>query len=302
MEKFKIKKIVVPVDFSETAINALKEAVLLAKVCGAHIQILHVVDIVEDIYKPADAALHYDNAMNKTMVKKSTLELKKMVKNFKEADVLNMDYEVKSGNINDAICQAVEEGAFDLVVMGTHGTSGVKEFFSGSNAYKVVRNASCPVLTIQKNSAPTNFKNIILPIRLEKSSRQKVDYVVDLARLFDATVFITGYTNEKDEAKQFKIKQYVAQVERYLEKLGVKYKSKLIFAPNFIKEIIKHALKNKAGLLVVMKEHDFSLDQLVKGVYAEQFANHSPIPVLSIPVAFNPQLVDYAPPASVVPF
>ncbi len=186
-----------------------------------------------------------------------------------------------------------DEGKFDLIIMGTHGTSGVKEFFAGSNAYKVVNHAECPVLTIQQKPDNQSYKNIILPIRLEITSRQKVDYAIEMARLFDATIFIVGYTDDKNESQQFKVKQYVEQVEKYLTKCNVKHTSTSIFANNFTKEILDYAKKNNADLIVVMKKHDFSLTQLVKGVYSEESGNHSVIPILSIPVFSNPDMVTH---------
>jgi nucleotide-binding universal stress UspA family protein len=294
MEKFDIKKILVPVDFSETSLQALKQAVLIAKTAGAAIKIIHV---AQEVYFPAaeDAPLRNEDAINKSIFKRSVAELKKIVKQIYATDALSIDYAIKSGNVIDTVCYLAEQEKFDLIIMGTHGVSGVKEFFAGSNSYKTVRHSICPVLTIQKNTGTINFKNIILPIRLERNSRQKVDYVVELARLFNSTVIIAGYTDDTDEAKQFKVKQYVAQVEKYLTKNSITYKSKLIFASDFVKQILKLAGKSNAGLIVTMKEHDFSMDQIIKGSYSEQLVNHSTIPVLSIPVFSDPDMVTYTP-------
>jgi nucleotide-binding universal stress UspA family protein len=293
MEKFDIKKILVPIDFSRTAMQALSQAVVIAKTVGATIKIIHV---AQEVYFPIEeTAASENNSINKSILKRSTQELKKMVKNIQSSETIRIDYEIQSGNIIDTVCSLAEKENFDLIVMGTHGTSGVKEFFAGSNSYKTVRHSICPVLTIQQNSGVVNFKNIILPIRLERTSRQKVDYVVELARLFNSTVIIVGFTENKEESKQFKVKQYVAQVEKYLAKQSITYKSKLIFSPDFVKEILKLATKSSAGLIVTMKEHDFSMDQLIKGSYSEQFVNHSSIPVLSIPVFSDPDMVSYTP-------
>ena len=94
-----------------------------------------------------------------------------------------------------------------------------------------------------------------------------------MARLFDATISIVGYTDDKNESQQFKVKQYVEQVEKYLTKCNVKHTSTAIFADNFTKEILDYANKN--------------------GVYSEQFVNHSAIPILSIPVFTNPDMMTH---------
>jgi nucleotide-binding universal stress UspA family protein len=291
MDKFKIEKILVPTDYSETAGNALSQAIYMAKLNKAIIKLIH---IVAPVYATTPNSLaSMTDTLYVTMVNEANEELKKIAAKIEETDAIGVEFEVKVGNVSDEICEMAEKEKFDLIIMGTHGTSGVKEFFAGSNAYKVVNQAECPVLTIQKKPSQQRLKNIILPIRLEISSRQKVDYSIEIARLFDATLFITGYTDDKNESQQFKIKQYVEQVEKYLTKLNVKHKSTFIFADNFTKEILDYAEKNNADLIVVMKKHDFSLNQLVKGVYSEQFVNHSSIPILSIPVFTNPDMITH---------
>jgi nucleotide-binding universal stress UspA family protein len=291
MDTFKIKKILVPTDFSETAGNALNQAIYMAKLNKAVIKLIHVVTPIN--FTAPNSLIPTSDAFYTTILDQSNQDLKKITTEMVEANAIGVSYEVKLGNVSDEICDMAEKEKFDLIIMGTHGTSGVKEFFSGSNAYKVVNHAECPVLTIQKKPDNQSFKNIILPIRLEITSRQKVDYAIEMARLFDGTIFITGYTDDKNESQQFKVKQYVEQVEKYLTKCNVKHTSTSIFADNFTKEILDYATKNNADLIVVMKKHDFSLDQLLKGGYSEQFVNHSAIPILSIPVVSNPDMMTH---------
>jgi nucleotide-binding universal stress UspA family protein len=155
--------------------------------------------------------------------------------------------------------------------------------------------SSCPVITIQKKLSGKGFRTIILPIRAEANSRQKVDYVVELAKLYAASVHITGYAKQTNKNDQTIVKQYVKQVEKYLTALNISYNTTLIFGENFIKEILFHAEKNEADLIAVMNENDFNLDQLISGPYAKQFVNHSTIPILSIPVYSDPDLMTYSP-------
>jgi nucleotide-binding universal stress UspA family protein len=291
MDTFKIKKILVPTDFSETAGNALSQAIYMAKLNKAIIKLIHVVTPVN--FTSQNTLIPTSDTFYTTILDQSNQDLKKIAAKIEEANNIGVEFEVKVGNVSDEICTMADEGKFDIIIMGTHGTSGVKEFFAGSNAYKVVNHAECPVLTIQQKPDNQSYKNIILPIRLEITSRQKVDYAIEMARLFDATIFIVGYTDDTNESQQFKVKQYVEQVEKYLTKCNVKHTSTSIFADNFTKEILDYAKKNNADLIVVMKKHDFSLTQLVKGVYSEQFVNHSIIPILSIPVFSNPDMMSH---------
>jgi len=294
MKTFDIKNILVPTDFSETAENAVRQAVQIAKTNKAEITLLHIVtplDITYQKQKPSDKFDHH--SLYNKVVKAAENELKRIAKEITEKNSIKVKCIVKVELvIEEVICTIAEEEKADLIVMGTHGSAGVREFFAGKNTYLVVHHAECPVLTIPKKTSKQGLKNIILPIRLESNSRQKVDYAVQIARLFDSTIFITGYTDDTGKSKQNKVKQYVAQVEDYLSKLNIKHTSTSIFSENFTKEILEYAKKNKADLIVVMKKHDFSLNQLVKGTYSEQFVNHSEIPILSVPVYSNPDMIE----------
>lgn len=277
-KKFEIKKILVPTDFSDTAANALKQAILIAKANNASIKLVHAVHSVaitgSELTVPTSEAFY-----NK--VQKAALQQMKSVA--ANNGGVAISYEVKMGSIEKVINTTAKKEKCDLIIMGTHGTSGAKEFFIGSNAFKVVHNSGCPVITVQKK-IKNGFKNIILPIRLGLHSRQKVDYVVELAKIFKSTVHITGYTGENSTDSKDKVKQYVHQVEEYLKKQDINYTSSFIFENNFTKEILNHSKSINADLIAIMNDNDFQMDQLISGPYAKQFVNHSDIPVLSVPV------------------
>ncbi len=290
---FEINKILVPVDFSETSDNALRSAISIAHATKSELKLLYVISqaINFDANIPTPQGEEYYEKLKESL----WLKFNRIVADIAKENKIVVNYEVRSGVVHKEICSVAEESKVDLIIMGTHGTSGVSEFFVGSNAGKVVANADRPVITIQTKPERKGFKNIILPIRLEVSSRQKVDYVVELARKFESTVFIVGFTEEKDEADQNKVKQYVHQVEKYLTKLNIPHTSSFIFEENFTKEILLFAQKNDADLIAIMNENNFSLDQLIQGPYATQFVNHSTIPVMSVPVFSDPDMLSYSP-------
>lgn len=293
MEKFKINKILLPTDFSETASNALKQAISIAIKAKAELKLVHV--IIPEMNYEASVPIPHSKSYNANLKKNVEKKLENLAGQIEKVNSIKVSIKVTLGVPHKEICSIAEEEEIDIIVMGTHGASGISEFFAGSNASKIVAHANCPVITIQKLPKAKGFKNIILPIRSEMNSRQKVDYVVEMARLFSSTILVTGFADKKDKADQTKMKQYVKQVEKYLTKLKMNFKSTQIVADNFTKEILIYAIKNKADLIAIMNEHDFSLDQLIKGPYAKQFVNHSSIPVFSIPVYSDPDLMSYSP-------
>ncbi len=276
-----IKKILVPFDFSQYSSNALREAISIAKVFSAKIELIHVITpvyaAVSDNLVPG-----YDVFYNKLM-RKAKDELMSIAKEVERKNTINVAFKTKLGPIHVEILQEAEKTDADLIVMGTHGTSGFKEFFAGSNAYRIVQNAPCPVLTIQKKLVSSRIKSIVLPIRLEINSRQKVELVATLAKIYSAKILVTGYLKENDKSDEFKIKRYCNQVEKLLNKESIAFKTTIIKDQNFTKAIVSHAKRQKADVIAIMTTHNFSLDQLVRGPYAGQFVNHSKIPILSVP-------------------
>ncbi len=276
-----IKRILVPFDFSECSSNALREAIFMAKVFMAKIDLLHVVTPVYVTASSSSSLLPFNDTYYQRIMKRAEKLMLDISREISNKEAVDINYKTTLNTVYDGILNYANKIKADLIVMGTHGTSGVREYFAGSNAYRVVNEALCPVITVQKKITKKGFKTIVLPIRSELNSRQKVNLVSFIAKSMFSKVLIVGYAENKSEAR--KVKQYAKQVQEYLQELSINSSNVLIEDNNFTKSIIKYAQGNKADLIAIMKNHDFSLDQLLKGSYAQQFVNHSKIPVLAIP-------------------
>ncbi len=166
--------------------------------------------------------------------------------------------------------------------MGTHGAHGFEEYFIGSNAHKVVNHAQCPVITIQQQAKKIGFSNIVMPIDNSLYSRQKVDYVIRLAHLYDSRVHILGLINDGDEIDEKKFAIKLDSVENALKRTGLRYVRTLIKGSNIAEEAMKYSDKVKADLIVIMTDHESHLKGALLGTLAKQIVNHSKIPVMSI--------------------
>lgn len=282
LKQLSIKKILVPVDFSECSSNALRQAVHLAQMFKAKIEIIHVITPVYITATTSDMLIPYDNLNYKNLLKDAEKKLIKIAKEIQTHESVSVSVNTQLNVVYTGILERAQKINADLIIMGTHGTSGIKEFFAGSNAFRVVKHSGCPVLTVQKK-LNNKIKNIVLPIRLEINSRQKVGLVATLAKVYNAKVLITGYVKKVNERDELKVKQYCNQVEKLLQKETIAFKTFLLKDKNFTKAVLNHAKKQKADMIAVMTNHDFSLDQVLSGPYAEQFVNHSKTPILSVP-------------------
>ncbi|MBN8696283.1 MAG: universal stress protein [Bacteroidetes bacterium] len=280
MKAFNIQKILIPVDFSETSMIAIEHAGFAAQVLKADLVLLHVVEkhwekfsIVAPEMR-VNAPSDFINAIEKRLEE--------------TAAAIRSKYGVKStcitadGNIFNEIVSVSKEHKVDLVVMGTHGTSGVVEFFVGSNTYKVVTESICPVLSVRAHATKVGFREIVLPIDDSAHSRQKVNHAVVIAKQFNSRINILGLPDTDDDGEMKKFEFKLDQIEEYLKKHDISFTRKSINGGNQAKHTYEYAKSINADLIVIMTDQDETLTGRLLGTYAQQIVNHSKIPVMSI--------------------
>lgn len=138
----KAKKILVPVDFSESSETALDWATVLARDTGATLLIIHV-----ETVPLTTGGGEYIYAIPEPPTQELLERLNKVVP--KDASI-PVVHRLLAGDPADAIIRAAESDEADLIVMGTHGRRGITRLLMGSVAEAVVRRATCPVLTVKQ--------------------------------------------------------------------------------------------------------------------------------------------------------
>jgi universal stress protein A len=149
-----ITRILVPVDFSPHSDQALRYATGLAARSGASIELLHVVDNpfasgawTSEVYVPNLPE------MLETLLGEANKRLTSL-KSVPAREGIDIETRVLTGQPAHTIIEHAHAGAFDLIVMGTHGRTGFSHLFVGSVAERVVRRAPCPVLTVRELARP----------------------------------------------------------------------------------------------------------------------------------------------------
>jgi nucleotide-binding universal stress UspA family protein len=144
-----IKRILIPIDFSEMSLQALDYAVELGKPFGAELVAVHVVEPIyyatpADVYGPsANLGMLLDEQQRVAAEQLAELEDRLMKRGDKIETVLD------SGVPYQKIVEAAEQRKADLIIMATHGRTGLSHLLLGSVAERVVRSAACPVLTVR---------------------------------------------------------------------------------------------------------------------------------------------------------
>lgn len=271
-------KILVPIGFSEQSIVALGQAFNLAKIKNSDVILLSVIEGQSMI-----ESLFLDDKSDELKAKvKSKLEDIASVYSSKYG--VDVDTMVAKGRVYEEVNKVADMISADLIVMGTNGVNS-KSKFIGSNAEKVVRLSKCPVITIKGKSHRDGCENIILPLDLEKQTKEKVTYALEYARYWDATIRIVSVVLRDNHEVRAKLIKNIKQVEQFILDAGVKCTSEIVEGEkkrNLGDFVFDYEKKFDADMIMIMtKKEELTLSNNIS-VTARYIINNSDIPVMSI--------------------
>jgi len=276
-QNYEIDRIVFPTDFSETANKAQEHVVNMAKLMNSRITLLHVFES-----SSYGSMFGGTKGVDDDVVEAIREKVKTKAASLSNEHGIEVDVVFGTGRIYDQIVNVAQDVEADMVIMGTHGISGFAEFFAGSNAFKVVTQCPCPVLTIQEARGSVGFEDIVVPVDSTPESRQKVKHAIAFAEKFGSTlhlaVLISNDTPEKRHV--FGIKE--KQITDVLDAKEISYSVSELVGENLATMTMNFAESKKADLIIMMTEQEFNMTGFLMGQFAQQIVNHSKVPVLSV--------------------
>lgn len=271
-----MKRILVPTDFSKESENALKVAANLAKKFDSEIFLLHILDLP---LVTVDA-MSTHSALPEAMffMKMAHKKFKKLMRQ-KYLAGIKVHEKVKRHRIFEGINDACEENNCDMIIMGSHGATGFKEMFVGSNAEKVVRTAKIPVMVIKKHHDDFIVKDFVFASDFKEDNIETYKKASRLARLLEATmhlliVDLPGKFHDHSEAKE-RIKNFIegSEYDDYtinVESANTVEKGILSFCKSINADLIGISTHGRQGIA-----HFFN------GSISEDIANHAKRPVVT---------------------
>ena len=272
-------KILVPIGFSEQSMIALVQAFNLAKIKKSKVVLLSVVE-----EQSMMQSLFLDDKSHELQIKVNQ-KLHQIGEKYGEKYGVHVESLVAKGKIYSQINKVAEMISADLIVMGTDGSSGTPKKIMGSNAERVVSLAHCPVITIKGKSHGEICKNIILPLDLEKQTKEKVTYALEYARYWDATIRLVSVVLKNNQEVRLKLVKNINQVKKFITDAGVKCTAELVEGEK--KQtlgdfIFKYEKRFDYDLIMIMtKKEELTLSNNIS-VTARYIINNSEIPVMSI--------------------
>jgi nucleotide-binding universal stress UspA family protein len=191
-----MKKVLVPVDFSDNSKNALDYAIPLAKKLNMKLILLHafhpsMMEALKDSFK----VINHEDIIG------TPADMKILLNNWKEAVIkaapeLQCESIFLESNLSDEINDLIEENAIDFIIMGTKGATGLKSVFIGSNALKIIDTAICPVMAIPTDYKFTEYSTIAFASDYHDSDKFSIQFLIDIAKPFKSSLEVVHIANE----------------------------------------------------------------------------------------------------------
>lgn len=289
-----MKTILVPTDFSDHANYALKVAANLAKKYGSKIIMLHMLEIPEHLMSKLGgtndvvnvtgshsgdipAAIFYMKLAHKRFGEVKKQEFLKGV-NYEEAVQNHLTFK--------GIIESAHKYKADLIVMGSHGATGFKEVFVGSNTEKVVRTSDVPVLVIKEDLKEFKVDNFVFASSLDRDNDEVLIKAFEFSKklgakfhlVFVNTPFSTFLTTSQIEDK--------LQALLALKNLDHEQITSHVYNDKSVEQGILNFSKKIGADLIAVPTHGLKgLSHFLNGSISEDVVNHAKTPVITFKIA-----------------
>lgn len=273
-----MKRILVPTDFSEEANNALLAAHSLANNTDSSILLLHVVEDPHVVSFNTMGQSQYDSMENVYVIKlieKTKEKLQAIIDDPKFSDI-DISYKVDIGNSYSSIIEHIASHQASLIIMGTKGVGGLEEILIGSVTDKVVRHASCPVITVKKCQDLTQIKNIVFATDLKEDQSQIIDALKKLQTYFGAKLHIIKVYDSiwlKEEEVEERIKEFT------LREGITNFSIKVVRDADEADAIMEYAADLEAGMIAMGSHDRHGLLYLLADHISKDVVNHAHRPI-----------------------
>jgi len=277
-----MKKILVPTDFSACAQAALSSAVSLASVQDCEIHLLHITSVPADwLSLDAKAGLYAD--IDKK-VKQANAQLEKLESDVEQKGVSASKHLLYNSGYQ-GILSHITDHNIDLVVMGSKGVSGLKEFVLGSNTQKIVRMSNVPVLVIKDQPASFPPQRIAFVSDFEEEVMDQFKLYVEWAHLWNAELFLLFVNTPSNFTDTLTTK--IKMGNYALHAPGVVHNTYVFNDFNFEDGVRKFCQEHDIQMVGMITHGGDAKWQLFHNSLTEHMVNHLNLPILTL--HFSPQ-------------
>ena len=275
-----MKNILVPTDFSDQAEKALKVAAQLAKRFDGEIYLLHLLELPLQLIDPVGGG--GQNMPEAIFFMKLAHQRFNKIMQEPYLKGIKVHETVEFHRAFEGIMEIGKEKKCDLIVMGSHGTSGFQEMFIGSNTEKVVRHSEIPVLVIKNEIPDFDIDNFIFATDANTTQQNTLKKAIDFAETLGANLHLlfintpNDFVTSKDAHKR--IDEFVGDLESRIFKIH-------IYNDISVEQgILNFSSRINAGLVGIATHGRKGLAHFFNGSISEDLVNHSNRPVITFKI------------------
>ncbi|MFW0739515.1 universal stress protein [Flavobacterium sp. T12S277] len=274
-----MKRILVPTDFSEHAEDALKVASQIAKKNNSEIIILHMLELPSQMN---DAVLGGTSIPETMLFMKKANEMLDQISSKPYLDGIPVTEIVKIDKPIHGITQVSKEYDIDLIIMGSHGSSGIEELLLGSNTEKVVRNSEIPVLVIKKNITNFSASDIVFASDFSEEAKKPFEKFLKLTKIFDSKIHLVTICTPNSFKPTHEVQQ---TIDAFVSKFDLNnYTAQIYNDTNIEKGIINFANSINADIIGMCTHGRTGFAHFFNGSISEGLVNHAIRPVLTFKI------------------
>lgn len=276
-----VKKILVPTDFSQDSLHALKAAAKLAKRYDAEIFLFHLIELPGIMIDGVNEGVRSELPQAIYFMKLAHQEFEKLMKSpFLEGIKVYEKAEFHNGF--EDINTIVQKHEADLIVMGSHGKNGLPNIFIGSSTEKVVRNSKVPVLIIKKDHAKFKLRNFVFASDFQDDNIGPIKSALAIAKREKSTVHLL-FVNTPGSFQT--TEEIMEAYEAFAEKLGEELPRPTIYCDRTIERgILNFSQLINADLIAIGTHGRKGLAHFFNGSISEDLMHHAKRPVMTFKI------------------
>jgi nucleotide-binding universal stress UspA family protein len=274
MERVGYERILVPTDLSDFANRSLRYAAMFRDRLGSAVTVMYADEVVMP-FDLLEAPIAY--YLQRTPETRETLRTR-LAAHAQEQIGGTFETKIVEGPPKEAILEAAQLSRADLIIMGTHGRTGIRRALLGSVAENVVHHAPIPVLTIRNGSAAA-FRRILCPVNFTEAARTALEHAAMLAEQFGAELDVT-YVVEQGQPEDVET-MFQQWIEPEL-RARTKFNHIVLRDGNPAERVLALAASSAADLIVIGAQHRRFSDATVIGSTTERITRFARVPVLTV--------------------
>lgn len=274
-----MKRILVPTDFSEHAEHALKIAAQIAKKNDSEIIILHMLEFPHQTNDAIFGGVSIPETMLFMQKANETLDA---VSQSDFLDGIQVTEVVKMDKPIHGITQVSQDYNIDLIIMGSHGSSGLEELLIGSNTEKVVRNSEIPVLVIKKDISDFNVQNIVFASDFTEETKKPFEKLLTVTKSFDAKLHLVTICTPNSFKPTHVIEKAIKDFTNHFNLTN--YDTHIYNDTNIEKGIINFSNSINADIIGMCTHGRTGFAHFFNGSISEGLVNHAVKPVITLKI------------------